>query len=252
MKVTIITVCFNSTSTIEGTIQSVLSQDYTDIEYLIIDGVSTDGTLEKIQKYKHQIAGFVSEKDKGLYDAINKGILMAKGDLIGLLHSDDIYQGPDVISQVVKELKASHAESLYADLLYVDKFDLNKVSRFWKSKPYKQGLFQEGWMPPHPTFFVKREVYNRLGLFNLTLKSAADYELMLRFLHKNKISVSYLPRVIIKMRVGGKSNVSFWNRLIGNREDRKAWEINGLKPGLFTMIRKPLSKISQFYKRIKT
>ena len=249
MKVTIITVCFNSAATIEDTIQSVLNQDYTDIEYLIVDGVSTDGTLEKIQKYKDRIAGIVSEKDKGLYHAINKGINMAKGDVIGLLHSDDVYDGVAVISQVVATLKATNAESLYADLLYVDKSDLNVVRRYWKSKTYKHGLFIKGWMPPHPTFFVKREVYKRLGMFHLALKSAADYELMLRFLHKHKISAAYLPRVIIKMRVGGKSNVSLWNRFVGNQEDRKAWKMNGLQPGLFTLIRKPLSKISQFYKR---
>jgi glycosyltransferase involved in cell wall biosynthesis len=249
MKITIITVCFNSTATIEDTIQSVLNQDYPDIEYLIIDGLSTDGTLEKIGRYKERISSIVSEKDKGLYDAINKGIQMASGDVIGLLHSDDVYESKDVISQVVASLEATHADSLYADLLYVDKVDLNIIRRYWKSKPYKHGLFLKGWMPPHPTFFVRREVYKKLGLFHLSLKSAADYELMLRFLHKHQISTVYLPRVTIKMRVGGKSNVSLWNRFVGNQEDRKAWKMNGLEPGLFTLIRKPLSKISQFYKR---
>ncbi len=251
MKVSIITVCFNSEKTIEDTIRSVLEQDHLDIEYIIIDAVSTDETLKIVNKYKDQIAIIVSEKDKGLYDGINKGIKLASGDIIGLLHSDDIYYNSSVISKVVSLFKQQQTDSVYADLLYVDKLDVNKVIRYWKSKPYKKGLFYKGWMPPHPTFFVKKEIYKRLGGFNLSLKSASDYELMLRFIHKYKISTSYLPEVIIKMRVGGKSNLSLSNRFKANLEDRKAWQMNGMKPGMFTLIQKPLSKLSQFYKKFK-
>ncbi len=251
MKVSIITVCYNSEETIEDTILSVISQDYPNIEYIIIDALSSDSTMSIVKKYENKIARIISEKDKGLYDGINKGILLATGDIVGLLHSDDVYFNSNVISKVVKEFKTNNTDSLYADLLYVDKNNLNKTIRYWKSKSYKPGLFFEGWMPPHPTFFVKKHVFDMLGVYNLSLKSASDYELMLRFLHKHKISTSYLPEVIIKMRVGGKSNLSLLNRIRANKEDRLAWKINGIKPGIFTLSRKPLSKISQFYKRFK-
>lgn len=251
MKVSIITVCYNSEKTIEDTIQSVIFQDYPDIEYIIVDALSSDSTMDIVKKYGNKIAKVISEKDNGLYDAINKGIQLAEGDIIGLLHSDDIYYDLNVLSNVVREFKKHKMDSLYADLLYVDKNDVKKVIRYWKSKTYKDGLFKEGWMPPHPTFFVKRNVFERLGVYNLSLKSASDYELMLRFLHKFKISTFYLSRVIIRMRVGGKSNLSLSNRIRANKEDRLAWKINGLQPGIFTMIRKPLSKISQFYKKFK-
>jgi glycosyltransferase involved in cell wall biosynthesis len=251
MKVSIITVCYNSEGTIEDTIKSVLQQDFTEIEYIIVDGLSSDGTMGIVKQYADKISKIVSEKDKGLYDAINKGIGLATGDIIGFLHSDDIYENNGVISAVVKKISEHKTDSLYADLLYVEKNNVNKVRRYWKSKPFKDNLFLKGWMPPHPTFFVKKEIYNRLGVFNLSLKSAADYELMLRFLHKNKISSTYLPQVIIRMRMGGKSNVTLMNRIKGNQEDRLAWKLNNLKPGLLTLIMKPLSKISQFYKKIK-
>ncbi len=251
MKVSIITVCYNSAKTIEDTIQSILTQDYKDIEFIVIDGLSSDSTLDIVNKYDNRIAKVISEKDNGLYDGINKGIREATGDIIGLLHSDDVYCNSSVISKIVGQFIKYKTDSVYADLLYVDKNDLNKIIRYWKSKPYKHGLFFQGWMPPHPTFFVKKNKFVQLGDYNLSLKSASDYELMLRFLHKNKITTSYLPEVIIKMRVGGKSNISLLNRLKANNEDRLAWKINGLKPKLFTLIRKPLSKISQFYKSYK-
>lgn len=251
MKVSIITVCFNSEGTIEETILSVLKQDYPEIEYIIVDAASTDQTITIINKYRDKISSFISEKDKGLYDGINKGIGLATGEIIGLLHSDDVYFNNQVISKVVDTMLANKSESLYADLLYVGRNNINKVVRYWKSKPFHNNLFKKGWMPPHPTFFVKKEVYDRYGVFNLSLRSAADYELMLRFLCKYKISTCYLPEVIIRMRVGGKSNVTLKNRIKANQEDRMAWKLNGLKPGMFTLIRKPLSKITQFYKKFK-
>lgn len=249
MKVSIITVCFNSASTIKDTIESVLSQDHADLEYIIVDGGSTDDTLTIIASYGERITRCISEKDRGIYDGMNKGIQLATGELIGILNSDDVYQDPKVVSDVVKQIESSRADALYADLVYVDQRDLKKVKRFWKAGEYREGLFRKGWMPPHPTFFVKKKVYEQFGLFNLDLKSAADYEIMLRFIHKHKISLCYLPRVITRMRVGGKSNTTLMNRIRANREDKKAWTINGLKPGLFTLIRKPLSKLGQFMKK---
>jgi len=248
-KVSIITVCYNSEKTIEDTIQSVINQTYENIEYIIIDGLSTDNTLEIVNQYKDKIAKIISEKDNGLYDAINKGIELATGDIIANLNSDDFYIDKNVIADVVVKLEREKSDTLYADLYYVDALDTNKVNRKWISGQYKKGMFFKGWMPPHPTFFVRKKVYDLFGKFNLELKSAADYEIMLRFIHKNECSISYLHRIIVKMRIGGVSNVSIINRLKANREDKKAWLINGLKPKPYTLIFKPLSKLGQFLKK---
>jgi glycosyltransferase len=247
MKVSVITVTYNSAATVEDTIKSVINQDYKNIEYIIIDAISKDNTLDIVSKYKDNIDLLVSEKDNGIYDAIAKGILKATGDIVVALNSDDMYASVDVISKVVEVFKSTNAEAVYGDLNYVDRFDNAKIIRKWKAGPYKKGHFLKGWMPPHPTFFVKKHCYQKYGSFNLSLRSSADYELMLRFIHKHEIKVAYLPKLIVNMRVGGQSNVSFKNRFKANREDRKAWEINGLKPGLFTLIRKPLGKIKQYF-----
>lgn len=248
-KVSIITVCYNSAKTIEDTIQSVINQTYDNIEYIIVDGLSTDNTLEIVNKYKNKIAKVVSEKDAGLYDAINKGIDLATGDIVANINSDDFYIDNNVIADVVSKMEEKKSDTLYADLYYVEAIDTNKVTRNWVSGEYKKGMFFKGWMPPHPTFFVCKSVYDNFGKFNLELKSAADYEIMLRFIHKHECSICYLPRVVVRMRVGGLSNVSIKNRLKANREDKKAWEMNGLKPKPFTLIFKPLSKVLQFVKK---
>jgi glycosyltransferase len=246
MKVSIITISYNSAETIEDTIKSVVSQDYPNIEYIIIDGASKDDTLSIVEKYKDKIAKVVSEKDKGIYDAMNKGVENATGDIIGILNSDDYYFDESVISEVVRLFEKEKTDGLYADLVYVDRADSDKVIRYWKSGEYQPGKFLKGWMPPHPTFFVKKEVYANFGLYSTDLRSAADYEFMLRVIHKHKISLSYMPRILTKMRVGGMSNVSLKNRWKANMEDRRAWKINGLKPKWYTLTVKPLSKILQF------
>jgi glycosyltransferase involved in cell wall biosynthesis len=248
MKVSIITISFNSAETIEDTIKSVVQQDYPNIEYIIVDGASTDRTLEIAKQYSTKIARIVSEKDKGIYDAMNKGVALASGDIVGILNSDDFYADDKVISDVVNQLLTSGADACYADLVYVNRGESDKIIRTWKSGPYKPGLFLRGWMPPHPTFFVKKKCYDKYGAYTLELRSAADYELMLRFLHKHHVSVTYLPRVITKMRAGGQSNVTLKNRIKANIEDRKAWKMNGLKPGLLTLTWKPVSKVLQFFK----
>lgn len=246
MKVSIITISYNSAETIEDTIKSVVGQDYPNIEYIIIDGASKDETLSIVGKYKDKIAKVVSEKDKGIYDAMNKGVENATGDIIGILNSDDYYYDESVISEVVQLFEKEKTDGLYADLVYVDRADSDKVIRYWKSGEYQQGKFLKGWMPPHPTFFVKKEVYEKFGLYSTDLRSAADYEFMLRVIHKHNISLSYMPRILTKMRVGGMSNVSLKNRWKANMEDRRAWKINGLKPKWYTLTVKPLSKILQF------
>jgi glycosyltransferase len=246
LKISIITASFNSSKTIEQTIQSVLSQRYPNVEYIIIDGASQDETLSIIEKYRDKISIFISEKDNGIYNAMNKGLKLASGDIIGILNSDDFYADDEVLSDVVKIFEQRRADAVYADLQYVDANDTQKVLRNWKSGKYKQGDFLFGWMPPHPTFFVRKHVYEKYGFFNESFSSAADYELMLRFIHKHKITIEYLPRVIIKMRIGGKSNRSFKNRIKANLEDRKAWKINALKPYFFTLFLKPFRKLKQF------
>lgn len=247
MKISIITTCFNSENTIEDTLRSVEAQDYPDVEYIVVDGGSTDGTLPIIEKYKSKISKFISGKDQGIYDALNKGIGIATGEIIGILHSDDVFASQQVLSKISSIFYEKKCEGMYADLQYVDRKNTGRVIRNWKSGEYREGLFLEGWMPPHPTFFVRKECYERYGLFNTTFASAADYELMLRFIHRYKIKIAYLPEVIVKMRVGGISNTNILNRIRANLEDRRAWKINDLKPRWDTLLRKPLSKLPQFF-----
>jgi glycosyltransferase involved in cell wall biosynthesis len=249
LKISIITVTYNSAATLEQTILSVLDQSYQNIEYVILDGGSTDETLQIIEKYKTKISKFISEKDNGLYDALNKGIDLASGDIIGFLHSDDFYIDNTIIDQYAKTFIKNHSDAVYSDLFYVDRNNPNKIIRKWKSGNHKPNSFLHGWMPPHPTFFVKKEVYQQFGKFNLEFKHSADYEIMLRFIHKNKIKVNYLHEFTIKMRVGGQSNVNMQNRINANNEDRKAWRVNGLTPRFYTSYLKPLRKISQFFKK---
>lgn len=247
LNVSIITASLNNASTIESTLQSVFAQDYPNIEYIVIDGASTDGTLAVIDKYKNKLSTFVSEKDEGIYQALNKGIEKASGDIIGFLHADDFYPKQDTISKVVKAFETSNAECVYGDLQYVDRQSPGKIIRNWKSEPYYDGIFLNGFMPPHPTFFMKKKWYAQYGNFNTTLTISADYELMLRMLHKHKLSVHYIPEVLTQMRVGGESNRSLAARVRANMEDRRAWKLNGLRPNALTLIKKPLGKIIQYF-----
>lgn len=248
MKVSIITICYNNADTLEETILSVSNQTHPDIEYIIIDGQSTDGSDAIVQKHRDKVDVYVREPDAGIYDAINKGIGKASGDVVGLLHADDFYCHDQVIADVSQLMTRSQSDALYADCLYVDQHHTDRISRYWKSGEYVEGAFLKGWMPPHPTFFVRRDCYLRLGLYDTRFRSAGDYELMLRYVHKHGISVCYLPKVILCMRQGGTSNRSLCNRWRAHQEDRLAWKINDLKPGWFTLLRKPLSKLKQFFR----
>jgi glycosyltransferase involved in cell wall biosynthesis len=245
MKISVITATFNSAVTVRDTLDSICLQRHPLIEHIIVDGGSTDGTLEIVKEFPH-VAKMITGKDNGIYDAMNKGIRLATGEVIGILNSDDIYTDPTVLSAVAAAFADPAVMTVYADLQYVHPDDLGRIIRTWKSGSFSRRHFYYGWMPPHPTFFVRREVYDRIGLFNTTLHSAADYELMLRILLKYGLPALYIPRVIVKMRAGGVSNASFRNRLRANNEDRLAWQLNGLRPYFFTLYLKPLRKIHQF------
>lgn len=245
LKVSIITVCFNSAQTIEDCINSVYGQTYSDIEHIIIDGSSTDGTIDIIRKISSKITFWISESDKGLYDAMNKGIKAAKGDLIGILNSDDIYYNQFVIENVVGTITRNDVDSCYGDLIYVKRDNTHEIVRYWRGGEFHRNNFVRGWMPSHPTFFVKRECYEKYGLLNLDFPLAADYELMLRFLYKYNISTTYIPKVLVEMRTGGTSQPwSYTAKAI--IENRRAWKVNGLTPNPITFLLKPLSKIFQF------
>ena len=228
--------------------QSVESQDYPHIEHIVVDGHSKDETLEIIEQYPHT-ATLISEKDDGIYDAMNKGIRAATGDIIGILNSDDLYTDEHVISTVVKAFEDQSVQACYADLQYMDARNTARITRTWKAGEYRTGSFYWGWMAPHPGFFVRKAVYEKVGLYNTVMRSSADYEMMLRIFVKHNLHVIYIPRVFVKMRTGGISNASIKNRIRANNEDREAWRINGLKPYFFTVYLKPLRKIPQFLKK---
>ena len=245
MKITIITATYNSAATVRDTLASVQSQSYPDIEHLIIDGASSDATLSIVREFNH-VAACHSQKDRGIYDAMNRGISYATGDIVGILNSDDVYVNNTTIASVIQVFAETGADAVYGDLNYVQADDLNKVVRRWRAGAFDSQSFKWGWMPPHPSFFVKRELYEKFGKFNLEFRSAADYELMLRMAHKHQISCAYLPQVLVKMRIGGVSNASFKNRIRANREDLRAWQVNDLHPYFFTLWLKPLRKLHQY------
>ncbi|MCK5538034.1 MAG: glycosyltransferase, partial [Bacteroidales bacterium] len=245
-KISIITASYNNASTIEDTINSIIEQNYANLSYYIIDGQSTDDTLSIIKKYSKNITNYISEKDNGIYDAFNKGLKLAEGEIIGFLNSDDFFADKNVLNDVAKLFKNPNIDAVYGDLNYIDFNNPNKIVRNWKANPYKKNSFKYGWMPPHPTLFIRKKYYEKYGYFNTNLISAADYELMLRFIHKYGIKLAYLPKVLINMRVGGISNSNLQNRLRANKEDRLAWKLNGLKMPFYTPILKPLRKITQF------
>jgi glycosyltransferase involved in cell wall biosynthesis len=229
MKVSVITVCYNSGQTIAQTLKSVASQTYPDIEYIVIDGQSKDNTLQVIEEFGSRVAILVSEKDRGIYDAMNKAIALATGEVIGFINADDFYASDDAVEVAVNALRRSGADSCYGDLCYVEQNDTSKVVRYWQSNTFESGLFEKGWCPPHPTFFVKRSKYLAYGVFDLQYSIAADVELMARFLVVHKITSCYVPKVLIEMRMGGTTNRNLQNIITQNREICRALRNIGLK-----------------------
>lgn len=250
MKVSIITACFNSSHSIENCLESILSQNYDNIECTIIDGKSSDDTLSIVKDYqqKYSYIKLISEKDQGIYDALNKGVMLATGDVIGFVHSDDLLASKTVISEIVAILKNKALDGVYGDLEYVRKEDITKVVRFWKSRSFNSKLLSKGWMPAHPTLFLKKEVYEKHGFFNLTYQISADYDFMLRILKDDSLKFGYLPKVITKMRIGGASNGSINNIIKKTKEDYRAIRSNHIG-GWFSILIKNTSKIKQLFIR---
>jgi glycosyltransferase involved in cell wall biosynthesis len=218
MKISVITVAYNAANTIPDTLASVAAQTYPDIEHIVIDGASTDGTLAIVQRHHNAMTRIVSEPDDGIYDAMNKGIALATGDVIGFLNADDFYAGDGVLAQVAAAFSDPCVDAIYADLAYVDQREPNRMVRYWQSSPYRDGAFEHAWVPPHPTFFVRREIYQRYGGFDTRYRIAADAELMIRLLAVNRIRSLYLPSTLVKMRMGGTTNRSVRNVIRQNRE----------------------------------
>ena len=247
MKVSIITVCFNIAETIEDTIKSVLSQDHKDIEYIVVDGGSTDCTLDIINRYKNDIDKVISEPDNGIYDAMNKGFRSSNGNIVAALNGDDVYAEKSIVSRMAEFIESKDLDAAYGDLIYVNNRNTDHVKRFWQPGPYKKGAFYHGWVIPHPTFFCRKEIFEKHGYFNDKMQIAADFELMLRFIEKYRITVGYLPEVIVKMRTGGKANV-LRGMIQGNKEIIKSFRLNDLRLSPWFFIRKPITKISQLFR----
>lgn len=248
MKVSIITATYNSAASITDSLNSVFSQDYEDIECILIDGVSTDDTLSVVDVYKKKYKNIkvISEVDKGIYDALNKGVKLASGDLIGFVHSDDMLASTHIISELVLELKKTQSSGVYGDLQYISKLDSSKVIRHWKSTVFSKSLLKKGWMPPHPTLFLKKEVYQKHGSFNLNYNIAADYDFMLRILKDNSLKFTYLPKVFVKMRLGGASNKNMKNIIQKIKEDYNAIISNDIG-NWYTLFLKNFLKVTQFF-----
>ena len=275
MIVTLITVCRNVAPVIAESLDSVLAQSHADIELIVIDGASTDGTVEILERYRKPPQGLptkegtlldfgaagslagdpeavrgidilVSEPDKGIYDAMNKGLARATGDIIGFVNAGDLLMTKDTIAQVVAAFQRSHADAVYGDIIMVDEKDIFRVHRTWLSGTYHRENFRKGWMPPHVGTFIKKSVYDRFGHFNTDLRIGADYEILLRFLYKHQVPTVHLREVLVRFRLGGMSNGNVRQILQANREVRRAWGLNGLKAPPLLVTRKLWSKLMQF------
>jgi len=248
LKVSIITPCYNSEKTIKDTISSVRLQDYDNIEHLFIDGNSKDNTLEIIKKYSRKNDKLVSENDNGIFDAMNKGIRNSSGEIVGILNSDDFYINRNVISNVVQAFESNKVDCVYADLLFVDSVDTSKIIRVSSPGKYDVNKFKSGWHPPHPAFFVRKEVYEKYGHFDESYPIASDYDLMLRFLHVKKVSWYYHSELIVKQRVGGESNGAISNIFQANLQCYHCWRKYGLYVNPLILLVKPLKKMFQMIK----
>lgn len=246
MKISVITVTFNSAKTVADTLMSVAMQTYPDIEHLIIDGASCDGTVEIVRLHARTQTRLISESDRGIYDAMNKGIALATGEVIGFLNSDDFYANASVLEKIANAFQDSAVDACYGDLVYVSQ-DNSRVVRYWKSKPFTKGDFAKGWCPAHPTFYVRKSVIERMGLFDQSYKMGVDVEFMMRYLECGKIRVVYLPHVLVHMRLGGASNRSLKNIFLQNMEIVAALRKNDIPFSIvWFAANKIVSRLKQF------
>jgi glycosyltransferase involved in cell wall biosynthesis len=252
LKITVITVCYNSAAHIADALRSVDSQTWKDTEHIIVDGASADDTMKIVRSHPQPWRRAISEVDKGIYDAMNKGILMAEGEVIGFINSDDFYSSPHVLARVADAFTDPSVDACYGDLCYVERDNIETVVRYWHSSGFSPGLFLRGWCPPHPTFFVRKSVYERLNTFDLQYRIAADVELMARFMEVHRIETRYIPEVLVTMRLGGTTNRSWSNVVKQNREIFRALKAHGLRPSLASFgLGKVLSRSKQFLARPK-
>lgn len=248
-RISVITAVYNRVATIRDCIESVLQQDWPEVEYIIVDGNSSDGTDRIVAEYADRLGPSVREADRGIYDALNKGLGMATGDVVGFLHADDLFAHRSVLSGIAGAFADPAVQASYGDLVYVDAADPARVVRYWRSGPFRRSSFRWGWMPPHPTVYLRRAQYETSGKFRTDFSISADYEMMVRLLYRDRLQAAYLPDVLVRMRVGGKSNASLGNRLKANQEDRRAWQVNGFRPPFGLRFSKPLRKLGQFFRR---
>ena len=245
MKISVITVVFNNARTISDCLTSVASQTHPDVEHIVVDGGSTDGTIDKVKFQGTRVSRFISEPDRGMYDALNKGLNLATGEVIAVLNSDDVYADNTALAQVAEALAAKRTDACYGDVVYVRPDDLQKIVRLWKSGEYKRERFRNGWMPPHTACFIRKSVYDKFGRFDTSFDIASDYEIMLRFFYKHEASCAYIPKVLVKMRTGGRSAGTLRNIIKANAECYRSWGKNGLRANPARLLLKPLSKLLQ-------
>lgn len=245
LHISVITAVLNRAPTLAAALRSVHGQAWPNVEHVVIDGGSTDGSLDILRQHQSGIAKLVSEPDGGIYDALNKGIRAATGDVIGFMHADDEFATPDALARIARAFEDPDVDAVYGDLVYVKKNNPSQVVRYWRAGSYQRDQLAHGWMPPHPTFYVRRNVYSRLGGFDTRFRIAADYENMLRILWYGSVKAAYIPQVLVRMRVGGISNMSFFNVLHKSREDYAALRQNGIG-GLHALLLKNVTKLPQF------
>ncbi|WP_168566969.1 glycosyltransferase family 2 protein [Crateriforma spongiae] len=249
VKFECITAVFNRASTVTDCLNSIAEQTLEFSTSLVVDGMSTDGTEAVIAEHRGPTTTVIREPDDGIYDALNKGIRYATGDVIGFLHADDMLADADCLAAVAEAFEDPDADAVFGDLVYVDSVDTNRIIRYWREKPFDRRRFRTGWMPPHPTVYIRREIYERYGGFRDDLRTSADYELMVRLFYKHQVRLKHIPKILVKMRMGGQSNASWSNRRLANREDRMAWIVNDLKPPPFLRLTKPMRKLPQYWLR---
>lgn len=250
MKISVVTVVFNRVNTVAAALESVQRQSYPSVEHIIQDGGSTDGTLDEIARLSVENTNVISERDLGIYDAINRGIKRATGDVVGLMHSDDFFAKDTVLAKISAVFFDPTVDGVYGDLQYVSANDPTRVIRHWRPGQYEPALLKRGWMPPHPTLYLRREVFERHGFYDTAFRISADYDAMLRYLAKGQIKLAYIPEVLVKMRLGGESNRSLERIVCKSREDLRAIRKNGVG-GIGTLAAKNLSKLGQFIVREK-